>query len=187
MCITLTPSLAMIQKIHTRLRTRVYHERSRMAPLVNPPTCCPVIHITLIQTNARCALGTGTGTKVHRSPGTASKNCLTLLVILHFHRLPFLKPDGVPSMKNSAGITLMETCPSGWVKTMAGSAHRLQYRCRFIVVQSIQVVKTTLFKGSTTVHSFLLCEKKYLIPHTQRFFTTNHTNCDGIRLIGTMT
>jgi len=186
-CITWTLSLAMTQRIHTQSRTRIYPESDPMVFLVNPPTCCPPIHITLIQTNAQCALGTGTGTKVPRSPRTVSKSCLTLSVTLHFHRLPFLKPDGVPSTRNLAEITSMVTYHSGCMKMMVGSVHQLQYQCRFIAAQRIWVVRTTLSKGSIIGLSFPLCEKEFLIWHMHHSFTMNHMNCDGTRLIGTMT
>ena len=176
----------MIQRIHTRLRTRICpSENARIVFLVNPP--CPTIHITHIQMNARCASGTGTGTKVPRSLGTISRSCSTLSVTLHFHCLPFLKLNGVSSTRSSAEITLMATYHSGWVKMMVGSVHRSQYRCHFIVAQRIKDVKTTLFKGSTTVPSFLLCERKSLIPHMQHSFTTHRINCGGTRHIGMTT
>ena len=184
-CITQTLSPAMTQRIHIQLITRIYSKKAWMASLVNPRR--PLIHITHIQMNLRCVLGTGTGTKALRSLETISRNYSTLSVTPRFHHLPFLKPDGVPSTRNSAEITLMATYCSGWAKMMVESVHQLQYWCPFIPAQVIQGVKTILFKDSITVPSFPLCEKKFLIPHMQCSFTTNCMNCNGAHHIGMTT
>ena len=175
-CTTQTLSLATIQRIHTRLRTHIYLECARIAFQTILPTPWQQIHFTLIQTNVRCTLGTGTGIKVLRSPGTVSRNCSMSWVTPHFHLLPFHKPDGIPSMKNSAGITSTVTYPSGWVKMMAGSVHRLRYRYHFIPTQKIQAVEATPFKDSIIVHLFPSYEKKLLILPMQHSFTMNRMN-----------
>ena len=111
----------MTQRIRTWLTTHIYPENVWTGFLANP--CCPSIHIIHIQINAQCALGTGTGTKVPRSPRTVSRSCLTLSVTPRFHHLTFLKPNGVSSMRTLVEITLMVTYHSGWVRMMVGSVH----------------------------------------------------------------
>ena len=108
-------------------------------------------------------------------------------MILHFHRLPFHKLDGIPLTRNSAEITLMVTYHSGWVKMVVGNVRRLQYQYLFIAAQRIQVVKTTPFKVSIIVPLFPSCEKRFLTLRMRCFFTTNRMNCDGTRHIGMAT